>query len=104
MLFFKKIKPDRYLKKFIDYCKEQYGGNLLAIVIYGSYPWGYFNKKKSDYDVFVIFKDVFSFSRNFFNYRAYHLIISCPQFKGAFLNSSSVSTASQHCSRFSVLL
>ncbi len=57
MLFIRKIRPDKYLKKFINFCKERYGNNLIAITIYGSYPWGYFDKKKSDYDLFVIFKD-----------------------------------------------
>ena len=57
MLLIKKIKPDTYLKNFMDYCKDKYKDNLLAIVIYGSYAWGYFNKRKSDYDVFVIFKE-----------------------------------------------
>lgn len=56
-MLFKKIKPDCYLKKFIEYCKEKYKNNLLAIIIYGSYAWGYFDKRKSDYDVFVIFKE-----------------------------------------------
>jgi len=57
MLFFKRIHADSYLKGFIDYCKEEYRNNLLAIVIYGSYAWGYFDNQKSDYDVFVIFKN-----------------------------------------------
>jgi len=57
MLFIKKIRPDYYLKKFIDYCKDKYKDNLFAIVIYGSYAWGYFDKKSSDYDVFIIFKN-----------------------------------------------
>ena len=34
--------------------------NLIAIVIYGSYIWKYFDKKKSDYDVFVIFRNFLS--------------------------------------------
>lgn len=57
MLWLKKIKSDEYLKNFVEFCKEKYRDNLIAITIYGSYPWGYFDKKKSDYDVFVIFKD-----------------------------------------------
>ena len=57
MLPIRKIKADKYLKNFIKYCKEKFGDNLAAIVIYGSYAWGYFDKKKSDYDVFMIFKD-----------------------------------------------
>ncbi|MBI2148650.1 nucleotidyltransferase domain-containing protein [Candidatus Woesearchaeota archaeon] len=51
----KRIKPDKYLYSFIEYCKGKYNNNLLAIVIYGSYAWNYFDKKLSDYDVFVIF-------------------------------------------------
>ncbi len=57
MLWLKKIKSDDYLKNFVNFCKERYGNNLVAITIYGSYAWGYFDKKKSDYDIFVIFKD-----------------------------------------------
>ena len=57
MILIKKTRPDSYLKKFVKYCKDNYQDNLLAIVIYGSYAWGYFDKRKSDYDVFVIFKD-----------------------------------------------
>ena len=53
----KKIRADKYLKKFVDYCKNKFKDNLIGIVIYGSYAWGYFDKRKSDYDVFVIFKD-----------------------------------------------
>lgn len=49
------IRKDSYLKDFVSYCKNNFN-NLAAIVIYGSYAWGYFDKKKSDYDVFVIFK------------------------------------------------
>ncbi|MDP2649774.1 MAG: nucleotidyltransferase domain-containing protein [bacterium] len=56
MLWLKKINADIYLKDFVSFCKERYEDNLTAIIIYGSYPWGYFDKKKSDYDVFVIFK------------------------------------------------
>jgi len=48
---------DPYLKKFVDYCKYKFEGNLEAIVIFGSYSLGFFNKKKSDYDVIVIFKN-----------------------------------------------
>lgn len=51
----KKIKLDSYLKSFVDFCKQRYGKNLIAIGIYGSYAWGYFDKEKSDYDVFLIF-------------------------------------------------
>ncbi len=57
MLWLKRIKSDEYLKNFVEFCKEKYRDNLVAITIYGSYPWGYFDKKKSDYDIFVIFKD-----------------------------------------------
>lgn len=53
----RKIKPDKILKKFIQHCREKYKDNLVAITIYGSYAFGYFDKRKSDYDVFVIFKD-----------------------------------------------
>lgn len=51
----RKIKTDSYLKKFLDFCKQRYGKNLIAVGIYGSYAWGYFDKEKSDYDVFLIF-------------------------------------------------
>jgi hypothetical protein len=51
----RKIKPDSYLKNFIDFCKKRYKKNLIAIGIYGSYAWGYFDKEKSDYDIFLIF-------------------------------------------------
>jgi len=57
MLWLKKIRADNYLKSFVDFCKEKYENNLVAITIYGSYSWGYFNRNKSDYDIFVIFKD-----------------------------------------------
>ena len=57
MLYLKKIKADKYLKDFITFCKKKFKDNLVAITIYGSYPWGYFDKKRSDYDVFVIFKE-----------------------------------------------
>lgn len=50
-------KKDPYLIKFINYCKDKFKDNLIAIVIYGSYAWGYFDKRKSDYDLFVIFKN-----------------------------------------------
>jgi len=48
---------DKYLKNFVNYCKDKFGDNLAAIVVYGSYAGGYFDKNKSDYDVFVIFKE-----------------------------------------------
>lgn len=51
----RKIHLDPYLKKFLYFCKKRYGDNLIAIGIYGSYVWGYFDKEKSDYDVFIIF-------------------------------------------------
>jgi len=57
MLFIKKIRADDYLREFINFCKNKYKDNLVAIVIYGSYAFGYFDKRKSDYDVFVIFKN-----------------------------------------------
>jgi predicted nucleotidyltransferase len=53
----KRIKPDNYLEKFVDFCKEKYKDELIAIGVYGSFAWGYFDKSKSDYDVFVIFKN-----------------------------------------------
>jgi len=53
----KRIKQDRYLKRFVEFCKKRYQHNIIAIGIYGSYAFGYFDKKKSDYDVFVIFED-----------------------------------------------
>ena len=56
-MLIRKKRADKYLQDFINFCKEKYKDNLIAIVIYGSYPWGYFNKEKSDYDVFVIFSD-----------------------------------------------
>ncbi len=51
------LKPDKYLIEFINYCKKKFKEDLVAIVIYGSYPWGYFDKNKSDYDVIIIFRD-----------------------------------------------
>ncbi len=48
---------DKYLRKFVNYCKREFKDELVAIVIYGSYIWDYFDKEKSDYDLFVIFKD-----------------------------------------------
>ncbi|OGJ16983.1 hypothetical protein A3K74_01160 [Candidatus Pacearchaeota archaeon RBG_13_33_26] len=51
----RKIHLDSYLKEFVDFCKKRYGKNLIGIGIYGSYAWGYFDKEKSDYDVFLIF-------------------------------------------------
>lgn len=56
-MLIKKIKLDSSLKKFVDLCKLKYGKDLIAIGIYGSYVWGYFDKEKSDYDVFLILKD-----------------------------------------------
>lgn len=53
----RKIKIDSYLKKFVGFCRQKYGKNLIAIGIYGSYAWGYFDKEKSDYDVFLIFNN-----------------------------------------------
>lgn len=56
-MIFKRVKPDSYLRQFIDFCRERYGDNLMAIGIYGSYIWGYFNKDKSDYDIFLVFNN-----------------------------------------------
>lgn len=56
-MLIKRIKPDSYLKKFVECCKDKFSNNLVAIVVYGSYAWGFFDEKKSDYDVFVFFKD-----------------------------------------------
>jgi hypothetical protein len=53
----RRIKPDFYLSKFVDFCKHRYGNKIIAIGIYGSYVWGYFDKEKSDYDVFLIFNE-----------------------------------------------
>jgi len=50
-----KIHSDSYLKEFVSFCKERYNKNLIGLGIYGSYAWGYFDKKKSDYDVFLVF-------------------------------------------------
>ncbi len=50
------MKKDIYLKRFVNYCRKRFD-NLIAVVIFGSYAWNYFDKKKSDYDVFVIFKE-----------------------------------------------
>lgn len=52
----RRIKADSNLRKFSDFCRKRYGRNLIAIGIYGSYAWKYFDKEKSDYDVFLIFK------------------------------------------------
>lgn len=57
MILIRKIKPDKYLKEFISYCKEEYKENLIGIALYGSYVGGYFDKIKSDYDTFLIFQD-----------------------------------------------
>jgi hypothetical protein len=51
----KRTKPDSYLTNFVNFCKQRYGKNLIAIGIYGSYSWGYFDRENSDYDVFLIF-------------------------------------------------
>ncbi|MBS3174263.1 nucleotidyltransferase domain-containing protein [Candidatus Woesearchaeota archaeon] len=56
---------DEYLNEFINYCKINFKNNLMAIVIYGSYTYGYFDKKKSDYDVFVIFKNKIPMEKNY---------------------------------------
>ncbi len=48
---------DSYLKKFIVYCKKEFKEELFAVIVYGSYPWGYFDKNESDYDLFVIFNE-----------------------------------------------
>jgi hypothetical protein len=53
----KTIKPDSYLSKFVDFCKNKYRKKIIAVGIYGSYAWGYFDRKKSDYDVFLIFNE-----------------------------------------------
>jgi len=54
MLFRRKNK---YLEKFVEFCKRKFGDNLAAIVVFGSYAQGFFDKKKSDYDIFIIFRD-----------------------------------------------
>lgn len=59
------IKKDFYLQKFVDFCKKKYDKNLLAIGIYGSYAWGYFDKQKSDYDIFLIFNSKTRSERGF---------------------------------------
>lgn len=51
------IKPDSYLENFSNLCKQKFGKNLIGLGIYGSFVWGYFDKEKSDYDVFLVFKD-----------------------------------------------
>lgn len=56
-MLIRKIRKDKYLKEFIKFCKEKYKENLMAVIIYGSYAWGYFDRKESDYDVAVIFRD-----------------------------------------------
>ncbi len=50
------MNKDPYLKKFILYCRKKFD-NLAAVVICGSYGLDYFNKKESDYDIIIIFKD-----------------------------------------------
>jgi len=57
MLLIRKILPDNYLKKFLNFCKEKYQDNLIAIMVYGSYAWKYFDKKDSDYDIILLFKE-----------------------------------------------
>ncbi|MFH1592961.1 MAG: nucleotidyltransferase domain-containing protein [Candidatus Woesearchaeota archaeon] len=51
------IRPDKYLQKVIEYSKSKFGDNLAAIVIHGSYALGYFDKRKSDYDLSFYFKN-----------------------------------------------
>ncbi len=53
----RRIRQDTYLKRFVEFCKKRYKDSIIAIGIYGSYAFGYFDRKKSDYDVFVIFRD-----------------------------------------------
>lgn len=57
MVLVKRIKVDDYLNKFSDYCKNKFGSNLIAVGVFGSYALGYFDKKRSDYDIFVILKE-----------------------------------------------
>jgi hypothetical protein len=54
-MLIKTIKPDSYLENFSNLCKQKFGENLIGLGIYGSYAWGYFDKEKSDYDVFLVF-------------------------------------------------
>lgn len=53
----KRARLDNYLKKFRQFCLEKFGDELVAIGVYGSFGKKYFSKKKSDYDVFLIFRD-----------------------------------------------
>ena len=50
------FKRDEYLKKFVNYCMEKFGNELAGIIVFGSYVQGHFDKRKSDYDIFVLFK------------------------------------------------
>jgi hypothetical protein len=61
----RKIKPDFYLQKFISFCKINYRDNLAAIVVFGSYVCGGFDKTKSDYDLFILFKNKTPRGRSF---------------------------------------
>ena len=47
---------DEYLNEFVNYCKINFKNNLMAIVIYGSYTYGYFDKKKSNFWMLCIRK------------------------------------------------
>jgi len=53
----RKTKPDKYLTNLLDYCNSQYDKEIIAIVNFGTYVWGNFDKKRSDYDTFFVVKD-----------------------------------------------
>jgi predicted nucleotidyltransferase len=48
---------DDYLKSFVQYLQNEFGDNLAGVIIFGSYGKPNFDLLKSDYDVFVLFKD-----------------------------------------------
>jgi len=60
---------DIYLKDFVEYCKDKFGGNLEAIVIFGSYSLGFFDEEESDYDTIIIFKNKIPKGKNEINKR-----------------------------------
>lgn len=64
-MLFRRVRADDYLKGFMEFCKKRFGDNLVAVVIFGSYPWGYFDRKKSDYDVILFFKNPVRINKRF---------------------------------------
>ncbi|MBU0907909.1 MAG: nucleotidyltransferase domain-containing protein [Nanoarchaeota archaeon] len=46
----------RIEKTLVDACKKLYGENLAAVLIFGSYFTGNYNKEESDLDTIILFK------------------------------------------------